>query len=188
VGVIAIVVVFQPELRRALAKLGQSPLLRGFLREENLNTVDEVVGAAQRLSQMKLGGLIVLERVVGLKSYVESGKIINAAVSSDLITTIFTVPSPLHDGAVIIRGSIMVAARCALPLTQNPRYRRVLGMRHQAAVGITEETDAVVVVVSEETGAISVANQGRLLRKLDAKTLRETLMDLFKDGKTEKAI
>jgi len=187
VGVIAIVVVFQPELRRALAKLGQSSLLRGFLREEELNTLDEVVSATQRLSQMKLGGLIVLERVVGLKSYVETGKLINATVSSDLINTIFTAPSPLHDGAVIIRRSLLVAARCALPLTQNPRYRRVLGMRHQAAVGITEETDAVVVVVSEETGAISLAHGGRLLRKLDARTLRETLIDLFGEGKTEKA-
>ena len=187
VGVIAIVVVFQPELRRALAKLGQSPLLRGFLREEELNTVDEVVAATQKLAQMKLGGLIVLERVVGLKSYVETGKLINAAVSSDLITTIFTTPSPLHDGAVIIRRSLLVAARCALPLTQNPRYRRVLGMRHQAAVGITEETDAVVVVVSEETGAISLAHGGRLLRKLDARALRENLIDLVGEGKTEKA-
>ena len=187
VGVIAIVVVFQPELRRALAKLGQSPLLRGFLREEELNTLDEVVSAAQKLAQMKLGGLIVLERVVGLKSYVETGKMINATVSSDLITTIFTAPSPLHDGAVIVRRSLLVAARCALPLTQNPRYRRVLGMRHQAAVGITEETDAVVVVVSEETGVISLAYGGRLLRKLDAKTLRETLIDLVGEGKTEKA-
>jgi diadenylate cyclase len=187
VGVIAIVVVFQPELRRALAKLGQSPLLRGFLREEELNTLDEVVAATQKLSQMKLGGLIVLERVVGLKSYVESGKMINAAVSSDLITTIFTAPSPLHDGAVIIRRSLLVAARCALPLTQNPRYRRVLGMRHQAAVGITEETDAVVVVVSEETGTISLAHGGRLLRKLDARALRENLIDLVGESKTEKA-
>jgi diadenylate cyclase len=187
VGVIAIVVVFQPELRRALAKLGQSPLLRGFLREEEVKTVDEVVSAAQRLSQMKLGGLIVLERVVGLKSYVETGKLINASVSADLITTIFTAPSPLHDGAVIIRRSLIVAARCALPLTQNPRYRRVLGMRHQAAVGITEETDAVVVVVSEETGTISVAHGGRLLRKLDAKSLRDTLVEFFGEGKTEKA-
>jgi diadenylate cyclase len=186
VGVIAIVVVFQPELRRALAKLGQSPLLRGFLREEELGTLDEVVQGTQRLSQMKLGGLIVLERVVGLKGYVESGKMVNAAVSADLITTIFTTPSPLHDGAIIIRGATILAARCALPLTQDPRYRRVLGMRHQAAVGLTEETDAVVVVVSEESGAISVAHQGRLIRKLDAKTLRETLVDLFKEGKTEK--
>lgn len=186
VGVIAIVVVFQPELRRALARLGQSPLLRGFLHEEDLGILDEVTQAAQRLSQMRLGGLIVLERVVGLKSYVETGKLINAAVSSDLITTIFTVPSPLHDGAVIIRGATVVAARCALPLTQNPRYRRVLGMRHQAAVGITEESDAVVVVISEETGAISMAHQGRLLRRLDAKALRETLMDLFREGRSGK--
>jgi len=186
VGVIAIVVVFQPELRRALARLGQSPLLRGFLREEDLGILDEVTQSAQRLSQMRLGGLIVLERVVGLKSYVETGKLINAAVSSDLITTIFTVPSPLHDGAVIIQGATIVAARCALPLTQNPRYRRVLGMRHQAAVGITEESDAVVVVISEETGAISMAHQGRLLRKLDAKALRETLMQLFRDGRSRK--
>jgi diadenylate cyclase len=186
VAVIAIVVVFQPELRRALARLGQGPLMRGFLREEESGILDEVVQGALKLSQMKLGGLIVLEQVVGLKSYVETGKIINAAVSADLITTIFTSPSPLHDGALIIRGSIIVATRCTLPLTQNPRYRRVLGMRHQAAVGISEESDAVVVVVSEETGAISVANRGRLHRRLDEKTLLNILVEFFQEGRKQK--
>lgn len=187
VGVIAIVVVFQPELRRALAKLGQSPLIRGFLRGLESGTLDELVHGSLQLSQRKLGGLIVLERVVGLKGYVETGKIINAAVSADLISTIFTPPSPLHDGAIVIRGSTIVAARCTLPLTQNPRYRRVLGMRHQAAVGISEESDAVVVVVSEETGLISVAHQGRLQRRLDEKALRSTLVDLFQEEKEQKA-
>lgn len=187
VGVIAIVVVFQPELRRALAKLGQSPLIRGFLRGLESGTLDELVQGSLKLSQRKLGGLIVLERVVGLKGYVETGKIINAAVSADLISTIFTPPSPLHDGAIIIRGSTIVAARCTLPLTQNPRYRRVLGMRHQAAVGISEESDAVVVVVSEETGLISVAHQGRLQRRLDEKALRSTLVGLFQEEKEQKA-
>jgi diadenylate cyclase len=187
VGVIAIVVVFQPELRRALAKLGQSPLIRGFLRGLESGTLDELVQGSLKLSQRKLGGLIVLERVVGLKGYVETGKIINAAVSADLISTIFTPPSPLHDGAIIIRGSTIVAARCTLPLTQNPRYRRVLGMRHQAAVGISEESDAVVVVVSEETGLISVANQGRLQRRLNEKALRSTLVGLFQEEKEQKA-
>lgn len=187
VGIIAIVVVFQPELRRALAKLGQSPLIRGFLREMESGTLEEVIQGALRLSQMKLGGLIVLERVVGLKSYVETGKVINATVSADLIATIFTSPSPLHDGALIIRGSTVVAARCTLPLTQNPRYRRVLGMRHQAAVGLSEESDAVVVVVSEESGTISVAHQGRLHRKLDAKALLSTLVELFKEERKQKA-
>ncbi|KPL18765.1 MAG: hypothetical protein AMJ92_06380 [candidate division Zixibacteria bacterium SM23_81] len=187
VGVIAIVVVFQPELRRALAKLGQSPLIRGFLRGMESGTLDELVQGSLKLSQRKLGGLIVLERVVGLKGYVETGKIINAAVSADLISTIFTPPSPLHDGAIIIRGSTIVAARCTLPLTQNPRYRRVLGMRHQAAVGISEESDAVVVVVSEETGLISVAHQGRLQRKLNEKALRSTLVGLLQEEKEQKA-
>jgi diadenylate cyclase len=186
VGVIAIVVVFQPELRRALARLGQGPLLRSFLREEERGVLDELVQGAQRLSQMKLGGLIVLEQIVGLKSYVETGKVVNAAVSAELIATIFTVPSPLHDGAVIIRGATIVAARCALPLTQNPRYRRVLGMRHQAAVGISEESDAVVVVISEETGGISVAHQGKLYRRLDAKTLHQTLVNLLQEGDRQK--
>ena len=187
VGVIAIVVVFQPELRRALAKLGQSPLIRGFFRELESGTLEEIVKGALKLSQLKLGGLIVLERVEGLRSYVETGVMVNAAASSELITTIFTPPSPLHDGALIIQGSQIVAARCTLPLTQNPRYRRFLGMRHQAAVGLSEESDAVVVVVSEETSVISVAFQGRLRRRLDEKTLRNTLRELFQQGKESKA-
>ncbi len=187
VGVIAIVVVFQPELRRALARLGQSPLIRGFFREMETGTLDEIVKGALRLSQLKLGGLIVLERVEGLKSYEETGVVVNAAVSAELIATIFTPPSPLHDGALIIRGSQIVTARCTLPLTQNPRYRRVLGMRHQAAVGISEESDAVVVVVSEETGTISTAIQGRLQRKLDERTLRSILVELFQERRETKA-
>lgn len=186
VGVIAIVVVFQPELRRALAKLGQGPLMRSFLREEERGALDELVQGTQKLSQMKLGALIVMERVVGLKSYVETGKKINAAVSAELIATIFTTPSPLHDGAVIVRGSLIVAARCTLPLTQNPRYRRVLGMRHQAAVGISEESDAVVIVVSEESGRISVAHQGRLIRRLDVQALHQLMVELFQDGGSQK--
>ena len=104
------------------------------------------------------------------------------AVSAELIATIFTTPSPLHDGAVIVRGSLIVAARCTLPLTQNPRYRRVLGMRHQAAVGISEESDAVVIVVSEESGRISVAHQGRLIRRLDVQALHQLLVELLQDG------
>jgi diadenylate cyclase len=134
-----------------------------------------------------LGGLIALEQVVGLKGYVETGIAINAALSAELIATIFTPPSPLHDGAIIVRGPIIVAARCTLPLTHNPRYRRLLGMRHQAAIGLSEESDAVVVVVSEETGGIAVVHQGRLQRKLDEKALRTTLVELLQGGKQQKA-
>jgi diadenylate cyclase len=187
VGVIAIVVVFQPELRRALAKLGQGPLIRGIFREMESGVLDKLIQGALGLSQMKLGALIVLERVVGLKSYVETGIAVNANISAELITTIFTPPSPLHDGAIIVRGSTIVAARCTLPLTQNPRYRRVLGMRHQAAIGLSEESDAVVVVVSEETGGIAVAHQGRLQRKLDEMALRTALVELLQEGKEQKA-
>lgn len=187
VGVIAIVVVFQPELRRALAKLGQSPLIRGIFREMESGVLEKLVQGTLRLSQMRLGALIVLERVVGLKSYEETGIAVNANISAELIATIFTPPSPLHDGAIIVRGSAIVAARCTLPLTQNPRYRRVLGMRHQAAIGLSEESDAVVVVVSEETGGIAVAHQGRLQRKLDEKALRAALVELLQEGKEQKA-
>lgn len=175
ISVIALVVIFQPELRRGLAQLGQLGL-----HQESAEILEEIAGAAGNLSRRKIGALIVIEREVGLKSYIESGTQIDARVSNYLLTSIFMQQSPLHDGAVIIQRGRLVAAGCVLPLPQEERgIPKILGMRHRAAVGISEETDAVCVVVSEETGAISIASGGKLSQGLDEDGLVKILKDLF---------
>ncbi|MDD3905216.1 MAG: diadenylate cyclase CdaA [Candidatus Omnitrophica bacterium] len=175
ISVIALLFVFQPELRRGLAQLGQ------FGRhQENIEAMDEVSKAAAALARKKIGALIVIERETGLKSYVETGTVIDSEVTAYLITSIFLQQSPLHDGAIILQHGRLTAAGCVLPLPQEekdlPKY---MGMRHRAAVGISEETDAVCVVVSEETGNISVANGGKLHYGLDEDNLNKMLKDLF---------
>ncbi|MEE8560846.1 MAG: diadenylate cyclase CdaA, partial [Gemmatimonadota bacterium] len=150
-GVFALIVVFQPELRNALAQLGRSRLWNVFARFEESEVVEEVVKAAERLARAKIGGIIAVEREVGLGEYADKGTRFEADVSSDLLTTIFTPYSPLHDGAVLIRGDKIIAAGAPLPLTQFPVRDKSLGMRHRAAIGLSEETDAYVVVISEET-------------------------------------
>ena len=179
VGVIAFVILFQPELRSALARLGQNPFFRRLFVTGGTESLDEVVKASVRLSEKGLGGLMVMERDVGLKDLLETGRTVGAKVSADLLVTIFTPPGPLHDGAVLIRGGEILAAGCVLPLSQSIKYDRLFGMRHRAAVGITEQSDAVVVVVSEETGAISLVVGGRLKRDLDGPTLKADLVSLF---------
>lgn len=176
-GVFALIVVFQPELRSALAQLGRSRLWRIFPRmeEREREVAEEVAKAAERLSRAKIGGIIAIEREVGLNEYAETGTRVDAAVSADLLTTIFTPYSPLHDGAVLIRGHQIVAAGCILPLTQFPISDRSLGTRHRAALGLSEETDALVVVVSEESSQISLARRGVLRRGLTAEQLRARL-------------
>ncbi len=179
VGVIAFVILFQPELRSALARLGQNPPFRRLFVPGDTESLDEVVKASVRLSEKGLGGLIVMEREVGLKDLLETGRVVGAKVSADLLVTIFTPPGPLHDGAVLMRGGEILAAGCTLPLSQSIKYDRLFGMRHRAAVGISEQSDAVVVVVSEETGAISLVVGGRLQRDLDEATLKADLVSLF---------
>lgn len=175
ISVIALIVIFQPELRRALAQLGQFGL-----HQENVEAIDEISRAAVTLSRKKIGALIVIEREAGLKSYMESGTIIDAAITSHLLTTIFITQSVLHDGAVIIERGRIAAAGCVLPLTQEDQLLpKSFGMRHRAAIGITEETDAVSVVVSEETGAISVASAGKLTHGLDEESLIKILKNAF---------
>lgn len=172
-GAFALLVVFQPELRAALAHLGQVQLTR-FARRLEAGEVAEAVGdAVERLSRSGIGAIIALEREVALGDYVQSGSEMQAKVSADLLTTIFTPYSPLHDGAVIIRGDTIVGAGAILPLTQDAVDDRSLGTRHRAALGLTEETDALVIVVSEETAIISVARDGRLLRGLTAQQVRD---------------
>jgi diadenylate cyclase len=179
VWLIAFVIIFQPELRRILAYLGQSRFVRYFVNVEEPQVVDEVVGAAERMSRKGIGALIVLAREVGLKGIVETGQILQAEVSAPLLETIFFPKSPLHDGAVVIQNGVVEAASCLLPLSQSSRLDASLGTRHRAAAGMSEESDAVVVVVSEETSTISMAVGGRLIRNLDASSLRQQLNALL---------
>ncbi len=175
ISVIALLIVFQPELRRALAQLGQFGK-----HQENIEAIDEIVKALLTLSKKRVGALIVIEREAGLRSYIETGTILDAEVTAYLLASIFLPQSPLHDGAVIIESGRLAAAACVLPLPQEekdlPKY---MGMRHRAAVGISEETDAVCVVVSEETGSISVANDGNLKYELDEDNLKNMLKSIF---------
>lgn len=182
VGILVLVIVFQPELRSALAQIGHNKLFRLFFRYEKEKTLDELIKTAIRLSQLRYGGLMVIGRDIGLKNFIETGKPINAEVSADLLVTIFTPYTPLHDGAAIIQGDFVVAVACTLPLTQNPLYSQLFGMRHKAAIGVTEESDAIAMVVSEETGNISIAFKGVLHKDIDKITLRETLTKMAKSG------
>lgn len=175
-GAFALIVVFQPELRNALAQLGRSRVWRLFSKMEASEVAVEIAEAADRLSRAKIGAIVAIEQEVGLGEYSENnGTRLQADVSSELLTTIFTPYSPLHDGAVIIRGDQIVAAGCILPLTQYPVEDRSLGTRHRAALGLSEETDAYVVVVSEETSQISLAHRGHLERDLSPDELRARL-------------
>ena len=166
-GAIAALVVFHPELRSALAHLGQNRILRLFNRLEDRELVEEIADAVADLSRAKIGAIIAVERELGLGEYAETGTSQEARVSASLLMTIFTPYSPLHDGAVIIRGDLIIAAGAILPLTQFPIADRSIGTRHRAALGLSEETDAVVIVVSEETSTVSVAVRGQLERGVD---------------------
>ena len=179
VWVIAFVIIFQPELRRALALMGQHRMLSRFVRMRESGVIPEIVKSVQELSEKRIGALIVLEKDTGLKNYAETGTAIDARVTAELIETIFTPSSPLHDGAVIIQNDRVMAAGCTLPLSQDPRVAPALGMRHRAALGLSEETDALVIVVSEETGTIAYADNGKLYRKVDLTTLRSELLHGF---------
>jgi len=174
-GVIALLVVFAPELRAALAHLGQARFARVFRQMEQREVADEVVEAVERLSRSGIGAIVAIEREVPLDRWAESGSPTEAKVSADLLLTIFTPYSPLHDGAVIIRGDLIIAAGCILPLSQTPLADRALGTRHRAALGLSDEGDALVIVVSEERSAVSVAERGRLWRDLMTAELRELL-------------
>jgi diadenylate cyclase len=182
VGIIVLVIVFQPELRTALAQIGHSQLFRLFFKYEKEKTLDELAKTAIRLSELRYGGLLVIAREIGLRNFMDTGKPINAEVSADLLVTIFTPYTPLHDGAAIIQGDYVIAVACTLPLTMNPRYSQLFGMRHKAAIGVTEESDAITIAVSEETGKISVAFQGVLYEDIDKSVLKETLVKMAKSG------
>ena len=183
-GTIMLVVLFQPELRRALEQVGRSSLYSGVLmgdrqtRSAEHNT-QEIVQALTNLSRRKVGALVVMEQQTGLKDIVASGTTLDADISAALLENIFEPNTPLHDGAVVINNGRVTAAACFLPLSENSSISRELGTRHRAALGISETTDAVVLIVSEETGTISMAREGRLTRYLDAESLTTVLTAVF---------
>ena len=178
--VFAIIVLFQSDIRRALAHFGRAPFFRYFERATSTDeTLEELVTAATTLSTRRIGAIMVVERQIGLRNYIEGGIPLDATVTYDLMATIFQPGSPLHDGAAIVQGDRVAAAACFLPLSVNPRVSRELGTRHRAAIGLTEENDAVAIVVSEETGIISLALAGDLEPGLTAATLRLRLRALL---------
>ena len=170
--VFGIIVVFQAEIRKGLAHLGRAPFLGGAARRRQEEVVDEIVLAATRLASEHTGAIVALEREMGLRSYIETGIALDAVVTYDLLVSIFHPATPLHDGAVVIQGNRVAAAACFLPLTVHPELSRTLGSRHRAAIGLSEDTDAVAIVVSEETGTISLVEGGRIRRGLDGPALQ----------------
>ncbi|AKL96942.1 hypothetical protein CACET_c34990 [Clostridium aceticum] len=184
VGLIALLIVFQPEMRRALEYIGRTKFLTKSIVDieyEEINMMaEEIVEATGSLSRQKIGALLVLEKETGLNEVVETGTRINGKISRGLLINIFMPNTPLHDGAVVIRRSEVLAAGCFLPLTESNYLSKDLGTRHRAGLGITERSDAIVVIVSEETGAISIAENGELTRFLDANTLRKILINSFR--------
>jgi diadenylate cyclase len=177
--VFAIIVLFQSDIRRALAHFGRAPFFRYFARAQSTDeTIEELIVTAANLAARRTGAIIVIERQIGLRNYIEGGIPLDAMVTYDLMASIFHPGSPLHDGAAIIQGDRVAAAACFLPLSVNPRVSRELGTRHRAALGLTEENDAVALVVSEETGSISLVRDGHLERGISPEALRTELRSL----------
>jgi diadenylate cyclase len=176
IWVIAFIILFQPELRRLLVLVGRSPVMRLFLKMNVDDSIDEVAGAVTELSRKKYGALIVFERATGIRMHAETGTKLEAMVSRTLLLSIFNPRSPLHDGAVVIKDRILEAARCTLPLSSITTWQgHLLGTRHRAGLGISEQADVIVVIVSEETGIISIAENGTLYREISASNLRRDL-------------
>jgi uncharacterized protein (TIGR00159 family) len=186
VSFLLIIILFQPELRRALASFGlRSRLLRSFSRRQDAHIIDEVVRTAISLAGKKIGAIIALERETKLSEYIDSGVPIDAALSKRLLESIFYPGSPMHDGAVIIQRDRIAAASCFLPLALNPDVGEGFGTRHRAAIGLTEETDAVAIVVSEETGTVSLVRGGIIREDLDATSLRRLLGEQLEQARGE---
>jgi diadenylate cyclase len=183
--VFAIIVLFQADIRRALANLGRAPFFRWFAKEESREeSIEELVVAAGMLSSQKIGAIIAVERQVGMRNYIDGGISLDAVLTYDLLLAIFQPRSPLHDGAAIVQNDRVAAAACFLPLTINPRLSKELGSRHRAAIGLTEENDAVAIVVSEESGIISVVVDGQIERGFDVNALRNRLRSLMLHRRT----
>jgi len=179
IGLIALVIIFQPELRKALEHLGRSQILlmpnRKGEQDSIMRLINEIVDAAGVMSRKKIGALMVIERTTGINDIAETGTHVDALISADLLMNIFYPKSPLHDGAVVLKNSRIMAAGCLLPLSSNKYISKELGTRHRAAMGMTESSDALIVIVSEETGAISMAMEGKLQRFLDTTTLKDLM-------------
>lgn len=181
ISVIAILVIFHPEIRQGLARIGQRHLFGTSLREEELDLIiSEIVNASETLSREKIGALIAFEKNDPLNSYIESGVLIDAKVSNDLIQTIFTPKSLLHDGALIIQHGRIMAAGCLFPLTESQDVNRMFGTRHRAALGLSEQTDAIIIIVSEERQDMSVVYRGKLYKDLDREGMLSKIKDLIK--------
>jgi diadenylate cyclase len=174
-GAIAALIVFQPELRAGLARLGQNRVLRMFNTLEESVVTDELTDAVARLARAKVGAIIAVQREIGLDDYVQTGTPLHAAVDADLLVSLFSPYAPLHDGAVLIAGDLIMAAGVILPLTQFPITDKTLGTRHRAALGLSDETDAFVIVVSEENSQISLAFRGQLERNVSLERVRLSL-------------
>jgi diadenylate cyclase len=180
-SILAFLIIFQQEIRRGLANIGQRRWSRFFLKESEV--IKEITTACFLLSKKKIGALIAIGRETRLENYIESGIEIDAKVNSELLMTIFMPNTPLHDGGIVVAGERIVASGCLFPLTQNPKISTTLGTRHRAALGLSEETDAIVIVVSEETGGVSVAIGGRLTHDLDRESLERVLSNLYRPDK-----
>ncbi|MCA9406745.1 MAG: diadenylate cyclase CdaA [Candidatus Omnitrophica bacterium] len=187
ISIIAVLIIFQQELRQGLARLGQQHLFSiGLEESEILAVIEEITAAAYKLSRQKIGCLIALERDTKLSTYIESGVAIDGKISAEILQTIFTPQTPLHDGGVITRGDRILAASCLFPLSDNPNFSKIIGTRHRAALGITEQTDSIVVMVSEETGEISVASDGRFIPVVNKERLVNILKSLLVPNKQPK--
>src|SRR3954467_15640481 len=178
--VFAAIVLFQSDIRRALAHFGRTPFFRYFAKAESAEeSVEEIVVAASMLSSQRVGAIVAVERQIGLRNYIEGGIPLDAVLTYDLLLSVFQTASPLHDGAVIVQDDRVAAAACFLPLTVNPKLSKELGSRHRAAIGLTEENDAIAIVVSEETGSISIVSDGQIERGLTPDALRARLRTLI---------
>ena len=177
--VFGVIVLFQSDIRRALAHLGRAPFFRYFAKAESAEeSIEELVVATSMLSAQRVGAIVAIERQIGLRNYIEGGIPLDAVLTYDLLLSIFQTSSPLHDGAVIVQNDRIAAAACFLPLTVNPKLAKELGSRHRAAIGLTEENDSIAIVVSEETGLISIVSDGQIERGLSVDALKARLRSL----------
>lgn len=186
-GAVALVIVFQPEIRSFLAHIGSGKLTRIIMRGK-VEFIEEVMKSLKNISRKGYGALIVFEQETGLRNYIETGIVLNAEITSELLETIFTPPAPLHDGAVILSGDRVIAAGCILPLTHNPSMSKVMGTRHRAAVGLSEVSDAIVCAVSEETGEFSIAHEGTLKKGMKPEDVEKSLMKYYREKVVEKSV
>lgn len=181
VWVVAFVIVFQPEIRNALARIGRQRSIKFFLKVEETPVIEEIVDAVKKMSEDRIGALLLIEKSIGLKDIIDTGIQIDAQVRSSLIRTIFFPETPLHDGACVIRRETIVAAGCVLPLSENPTLSGKFGLRHRAALGIAEQSDAVCIVVSEETGTISLAYKSKLVTRVEIDILQRSLETILQE-------